>query len=99
MTAGGSERSALPVSHVLALKTPPGSTGYTALQRACKAIQKAGFPLLFDGRLLRAGNLVVWAAIACRVGGLEDPVDLLQQVLGCGTVRMIEEILADGANG
>ena len=66
----------------------------SAAKAACEVCRQTGSP--FDGRLLRAGNLVVWAAIASRDGDQEDPVALLQQVLGCGSVGMEEILVGDG---
>jgi len=77
-------------THVLIVKEGSGTSGYMPFKDACKTVQKVGFPVLFDGRLLRAGNLVVWAAIASRDSHGDDPVDLLQQVLGGGMVGMEE---------
>ena len=75
-------------SHVLVLTDGNETGSYRVFQRACEALTETGFPLQFYGRLLRVGNLVVWAAIACRDGAHDDPVELLQQVLGGGTVGM-----------
>jgi len=75
-------------THVLIVKEGSGTSGYMPFKDACKTVQKSGFSTLFDGRLFLKGELVVWAAIASRDGDQEDPVDMLQQVLGCGTGMM-----------
>lgn len=85
-------------SHVLIVKTSPGSTGYTALQRACDMLMELGYPMQFHGRLLLAGKAVTYANIACRDEGLEDPVEMVQHVLGAG-IGVMEEIPVSGEDG
>jgi len=82
-------------SHVLVVKTSPGSTGYPAYGEACEVVQEAGYPLQFQGHLVLAGNHMVWATVACRDEGLENQVELVRLVLGWGTVGM-EEIPVGG---
>jgi len=81
-------------THVLIVKTTPGSTGYPALQWACEVLGEAGYPLQFQGHLLLSGKHVVWATVACRDEGQVDHVELVERVLGC---RMVEiEDIGDG---
>ena len=72
-------------THVLVFKDGNETGSYTAFHAAGETVQKAGFPTVFTGRLLAGEKALTYAAVACRSGGLDDPLDLLQQVLGWGT--------------
>lgn len=69
-----------------------------AYKKACEVVGQAGFRWQFRGQLLLSEKAMVYATVACREGGHDDPVELLRHVLGRGSAGM-EDVPVGGEVG